>query len=64
MVDMTQNQIERQDQVDNAIHNLLQELAGAKHVPWDIDDIAIVRDAVQEVLVGRLHLMTTEEFYP
>jgi len=62
-MELTREQLDRQDKVDNACHNILEELAG-KELSWDIELSGIVRDAVQEVLVDRLHLMTEMEFYP
>jgi hypothetical protein len=69
---LTDAQVERQDEVDNACHRLLNELAAASQVAhhgndlveWDIEHISAIREAVQEVLVDKLHLMTELEFYP
>jgi hypothetical protein len=68
---LTDAQVERQDLVDNLCHKLLNDLAGASiahHegflVEWDIEQISAVREAVQEVIVDKLHLMTEQEFYP
>ena len=57
-------QSERQDWVDNACHGLLTELAGWKEVEWNIEHISAIREAVQEIIVDELHLMTEMEFYP
>ncbi len=62
--ELTDAQMERQDAVDNACHDLLNELANGKVVRWNIEHISAVREAVQEVLVDQLHLMTKMEFYP
>ncbi|MHB8084389.1 MAG: hypothetical protein ACYDHZ_00990 [Dehalococcoidia bacterium] len=69
---LTDAQVERQDLVDNACHALLNGLvasSGVAHhgrdlIAWDMEHIAAVREAVQEVVVDRLHLMTEMEFYP
>jgi len=62
---LTDDQIERQDLVDNAIHNLLNDLApDGVVIEWDISYIHAVGDEVQEILVNKLHLMTEKEFYP
>lgn len=60
---MKQSDIERQDEVDNAIHALLEKLAG-KPIDWDIEMIGAVRDEVMFQLVDCSKLMTAEEFYP
>jgi len=65
--ELTQKQLDRQDAVDNECHDLLNSLGSktsADSVPWDIELISIVREAVQEVVVDKLHLMTEMEFYP
>lgn len=56
--------IDRQDCVDNAIFGLINELATDKEVEWDIEDIANVREVVENILVNKLKLMTEFEFYP
>ncbi len=57
---------ERQDDVDNAIYNLMVELApwAFDNVEWDMEYIGAVRNIIQEFLVDKLHLMTEQEFYP
>jgi hypothetical protein len=59
---------ERQDTVDNAIYNLMIELApwetDEDDVEWDMEYIAEVREIIQNLLVDKLHLMTEYEFYP
>lgn len=62
--ELTDEQIERQDRVDNVIHLLLIDLGAHSEIPWNIELIGIVRDAVQEVVCNRLKLMTEMEFYP
>ena len=56
----------RRDFVDTAIYKLLRELSpgGEFMLVWQQEHIAIVRDAVSEVLVDRLGLVEEEEFYP
>ncbi|MFA5354518.1 MAG: hypothetical protein WC291_09845 [Thermodesulfovibrionales bacterium] len=60
---LTQEQLDRQDWVDNGIHGLLEELTG-KEVDWDIEDIGLIRDAFKEVIVDRGMIMTEQQFYP
>ena len=53
----------QQDLVDNTIYALLQELS-PQPIEWDIAVIGEVRDAVQTVLVDRLHVLTAQQLYP
>ena len=62
--ELTDQQITRQDFVDNVIYNLINELIPSdKEMVWDINAIGEVRDAIQAILVGR-GLCTEQEFYP
>jgi len=61
---LTDAQVERQDAVDNACHSLLNELAPNDVIEWNQEYISAVREAVQEVIVEKLHLMTEMDFYP
>lgn len=61
---MTDQQITRQDFVDNAIFNLINELIPSdKEMEWDIEVIGEVRDAIQAQLVEH-GVCTEQEFYP
>jgi hypothetical protein len=60
---LSQEQLDRQDEVDNECQALLQRLSN-KVLGWDIALITKVRDAAQEVLVSDLKLMTEDDFYP
>ena len=63
-MELTDQQISRQDFVDNAIHDLINELIPSdKEMEWDIEVIGEVRDAIQAQLVER-GLCTEQEFYP
>ncbi len=68
--ELTQAQLDRQDEVDNACFNFILELSGERSaddggkVEWDMETIQAIREAVQEVIVDKLHLMTEMEFYP
>jgi hypothetical protein len=62
--ELTKEQLARQDQVDNACYAFLLELAKGSDLPWDMEDISEVREAVQNVLVERRHIMSEMEFYP
>lgn len=61
--ELTKKQLERQDSVDNAIFELIQELAGGT-LNWDIEMIADVRDIIQEWVVGKMKLCSEQDFYP
>ena len=61
---LTDQQIARQDFVDNAIYDLINELIPSdKEMDWDIEAIGEVRDMIQSILVER-GLSTEQEFYP
>ena len=61
---LTDQQISRQDFVDNAIHDLINELIPSdKEMEWDIEVIGEVRDVIQAMLIGR-GICTEQEFYP
>ena len=57
---------ERQDCVDDACYDLICAFCpnGLEDIEWDIELIGKIRDALQEVLVDDLKLMTEQEFYP
>lgn len=61
---LTDKQIARQDIVDNAIYDLINELIPSnKEMEWNIEVIGKVRDAIQTQLVER-GLCIEQEFYP
>lgn len=62
-LELTASEIGRQDAVDNAILEMLHRVTGGE-IEWDIELMGGIRDAVQEVVVDKLHLMSEEEFYP
>lgn len=67
MKELTRSQMNRQDDVDNAIHQLIQGLcdgANPKHrtLDWDISVIAEVRETIQEHL--EQFGITEMQFYP
>lgn len=63
-MELTEQQIERQDFVDNAIFNLIDELVPSdKEMEWDIEAIGEIRDAIQSQLVTR-GFCTDQDFYP
>ena len=62
--ELTKEQLKRQDEVDNACYAFLLELAKGSDLRWDMEGISQVREAVQDVLVDKLHIMSEMEFYP
>ena len=61
--ELTKEQLERQDFVDNTIFALINDLAMGKEIAWDIEDIAEVRETVRLILFNR-YGMSEMEFYP
>lgn len=65
MSELKREQIQRQDFVDNAIHDLMNEVNPREDpIPWDIEMIASVREALRQVIVERLRLCDEMTFYP
>ena len=63
-MELTKQQIERQDFVDNAIFNLINELIPSdKEMEWNNEFIGVVRDAIQTRLVEK-GICSEQEFYP
>lgn len=61
---LTDEQIERQDFVDNAIFNLLNEIIPSKvELDWNIELIGNVRDCIQREFTERM-ICSAKEFYP
>lgn len=63
-MELTSQQLERQDFVDNAIFDLVNELIPSNNeMKWDIEVIGEIRDAIQSQLVEK-GACTEQEFYP
>lgn len=64
--ELSLREIEQQDIVDDACYQLITEFCpnGLLDVEWNIEHIAKIRDALQEVIVDDMKLMTEQEFYP
>ena len=61
---LTDKQIDRQDFVDNAIFNLLNEINPTnEELHWDIELIGNVRDCIQKEFTER-KICFAKEFYP
>lgn len=61
--EMSDDEIDKQDDVDGRIFELLQYFANG-NIEWDIEYIGEIRDAFQHILVDVLHDQTEQEFYP
>ncbi|MDP3259278.1 MAG: hypothetical protein Q8M34_01645 [Thermodesulfovibrionales bacterium] len=65
MKELTEEQIKRQDSVDNAIYQLIREINPVdKEIAWDIEMIGDVRDVIREWMVERLKITDEQGFYP
>lgn len=63
-MELTENQIERQDYVDNIIFNMINSLLpNEQEIDWDIDCIAQVRDEIWKVIKNK-NICSEQEFYP
>jgi hypothetical protein len=65
MKELTQEEIKRQDYVDNAIYQLIREINPAdKEIKWDIEMIGDIRDVIAEWMIERLKITDEQNFYP
>jgi len=65
MNELTDEEIKRQDFVDNAIFDMIRALNPTnKEIEWDIEMIGNVRDEISEWIVSRLELCPEQKFYP
>ena len=64
MKKLTEEQIKRQDSVDNAIYQLICEINPVdKEIAWDIEMIGEVRDVIEDWIVERLKITDEQDFY-
>jgi len=64
-MELTKENIERQDFVDNEIQNLIENLNPAEiKINWNIENIAKIREAIRIVIVENLNLCNEFDFYP
>lgn len=62
IAELSKEQIERQNFVDNQIFELTKKLIpNNKEIVWNIDLIGNIRDVVQEQLID---ICSAQEFYP
>lgn len=65
MGELTDEQLQRQDFVDNAIFGLIHSLTlGQKDLEWDIEMVAHVRDCIGSWIVERKNICDQMWFYP
>ena len=65
MKELSEEQIERQDYVDNAIYELIKQVNPTnKQIEWDIELIGEIRDSIRECLVQKLRITDEQDFYP
>lgn len=65
MQNLSDDQLKRQDFVDNEIYDLMKRLIPSKsQIEWDIEMIADTRDTIQHWLVDRYKIVNELEFYP
>ena len=64
-VELSDEQIRRQDFVDNAVFQLIQDInPSSKEITWDIEMIGEIRDNIRNWLVERLKICEEMAFYP
>jgi DNA polymerase sigma len=65
MQNLNEEQLKRQDFVDNQIYDLVKRLIPSKReIEWNIEMIADIRDTIQHWLVDRYKVVEDMEFYP
>jgi hypothetical protein len=65
MQNFREEQIRRQDFVDNQIYDLVKRLIPASiEIEWDIEMIGDIRDTIQHWLVDQYRIVDELEFYP
>jgi hypothetical protein len=65
MQNFSEDQIKRQDYVDNEIYDFVKRLnPSTRGIDWDIEMIADIRDTIQHWLVDRYKIVDELEFYP
>jgi len=62
---LSENQLKRQDFVDNAIYKLVLNVnPSQQEIEWDIELIGEIRDLIRRWLVKRLTITDEMTFYP
>jgi len=65
METLSEEQMKRQDFVDNQIYDLVKRLTpSSREIEWNIEMIADIRDTIQHWLVDEYKIADELEFYP
>ena len=65
MQSLSDEQLKRQDLVDNEIYDLVKRLIPTKsEIKWNVEMIADIRDTIQHWLVDQYKIVDELEFYP
>jgi DNA polymerase sigma len=65
MENLSEDQIKRQDFVDNQIYDLVKQLIpSTREIEWNIEMIGDIRDTIQHWLVDKYKIVDEFEFYP
>ncbi|MEK7618038.1 MAG: hypothetical protein AAB410_02730 [Patescibacteria group bacterium] len=65
MRSLTEKQLARQDEVDNAVFDLINKLNPVKkEIGWHIEFIGEVRDKIETILTSDLRVCNKQNFYP
>ena len=65
MQNLSEDQIKRQDFVDNKIYEFVNQLVPSeKKIGWNIEMIGDIRDTIQHWLVDKYKVVDELEFYP
>jgi tetrahydromethanopterin S-methyltransferase subunit A len=55
---------DRQDMVDSAIEEMLENVSPIGYVQWDMEIIGEIRDVIQDYIVNKKGWMSEQAFYP
>ena len=65
MQNLNDDQLKRQDFVDNEIYDLVKRLIpSTKEIEWNIEMIGDIRDTIQHWLVDKYKIVDELDFYP
>lgn len=65
MPDLSNSHFSRQDFIDNSIHELINKLNPTqKQIPWNIELIGEIRDALENIIVNKLNLCSQKNSIP
>jgi len=65
MQNLSDDQLKRQDFVDNEIYDLVKRLIlSTREIEWNIEMIGDIRDTIQHWLVDKYKIVEELDFYP